>query len=357
MNTSLKKLTNSVADHCVTIILNTHRAGHDNKMDPIQFKNLIREAESRLREELDKQSADRLVEKLEKMAAEIDHTYNLDSLILFANEDIAEFYRLAIPVVDRVVIDRTFATRDLIRAIHQESNYHVLILTRSRAHLVEALNDGVMAEAGPPFPMDNPYMEEANRMNQPDAIKQTTLLKEFFNNVDKEVNKVRTDRRIPILVCATDENFHAYMEVADDKRGFYDTNLNRDGSDDNVRKIVADAWELVREFRKKTMRSRADELKRAVGANRFLSDTNDIWRSIQEGRVETIFIERGRFQPAVIENGLIRYVSEDRREDPGVVDDIYDEMIEENLRFGGDVVFLPKGELDKFNGLGATTRY
>src|SRR5690554_6388765 len=124
MNTSLKKLRDIVADHCVTIILNTHRAGPDNEKDPIQLKNLIREAESRLREELDMQSAVRSVEKLEQMSAKSDHTYNLDSLILFANEDIAEFYRLAIPVLYCVVIDRTFSTRDLIRAIHQESNYH-----------------------------------------------------------------------------------------------------------------------------------------------------------------------------------------------------------------------------------------
>ncbi|SDW71512.1 hypothetical protein [Aequorivita viscosa] len=53
----------------------------------------------------------------------------------------------------------------------------------------------------------------------------------------------------------------------------------------------------------------------------------------------------------------IVYVSEEQRNDTGVIDDIYDEMIEANMNFGGDVVFLPKGELSKFNGFGAITRY
>ena len=53
----------------------------------------------------------------------------------------------------------------------------------------------------------------------------------------------------------------------------------------------------------------------------------------------------------------IVYVSNEERNDTGVIDDIYDEMIEANMDFGGDVVFLPKGELTKFNGFGAITRY
>lgn len=88
-----------------------------------------------------------------------------------------------------------------------------------------------------------------------------------------------------------------------------------------------------------------------------MSDTNEIWKAIFEGRIQTLFVEQGLFQPAIIKDDQIEYVSEDRCTETGVVDDIYDEMIEANMDFGGDVVFLPKGELDKFNGFGAITRY
>jgi len=52
----------------------------------------------------------------------------------------------------------------------------------------------------------------------------------------------------------------------------------------------------------------------------------------------------------------ITLVSEDERDKKEVVDDIYDEMIEANINYGGDVVFLQKGELADFNGLAAITR-
>ena len=83
----------------------------------------------------------------------------------------------------------------------------------------------------------------------------------------------------------------------------------------------------------------------------------EIWKGIKEGRVQTLFIEQGLFQPAVLENDEITYVSANQKSDKNVIDDIYDEMIEANSRFGGDVVFLPKESLTKFNGFGAITRY
>lgn len=102
---------------------------------------------------------------------------------------------------------------------------------------------------------------------------------------------------------------------------------------------------------------RKSELAKAVTANTFLSDINEIWRAVLEGRIQTLFIEQGLFQPAILEKNQITFVSEEERNNKDVVDDIYDEIIETNMDFGGDVVFLEKGTLTKFNGFGAITRY
>lgn len=121
--------------------------------------------------------------------------------------------------------------------------------------------------------------------------------------------------------------------------------------------IVSEAYRIIETYNIKRNNDRKAELLKAVSENKFLSDTNDIWRAISQGKIQTLFIEQGLFQPAILENDKIVYVSEDQRTDKDVIDDIYDEMIEMNMNFGGDVVFLPKGELDKFNGFGAVTRY
>ncbi|MGZ3568840.1 MAG: hypothetical protein ACXU9W_08590, partial [Thermodesulfobacteriota bacterium] len=45
----LKKLTEKPGGWCVSIYMPTHRASPETKQDTIRFKNLIREAEERLK--------------------------------------------------------------------------------------------------------------------------------------------------------------------------------------------------------------------------------------------------------------------------------------------------------------------
>lgn len=357
MDLTLKKIKNITADHCITIIMNSHRTRPDSLKDEVSLKNHIKTVEQRLSADTDKKTRTKLMDRLQRLAEEIDHSHNLDSLILFVNEDMAEFTRLRIPVEDRVVIDDNFATRDLVRALHLQTSYYVLVLSQEKARLIEAMNGDVVRELGDDFPMETTLSHSRYSGEHDSDSHQTNLVDEFFNRVDKQFQKVRNSNPLPLLICGVHENYHRYLNVADDKRGIFDTHLNSQRIGEKAGNIVAEAWKIVKDYTIKRNNERKAELKKAVSANRFLSDSNDIWRAIHAGRVRTLFIEQGLFQPAVLKDNQITYVSEDQRTATNIIDDIYDEMIEANLSFGGDVVFLPKGELTKFNGLGAITRY
>ncbi|HMR18480.1 MAG TPA: hypothetical protein PKA53_04200 [Sphingobacterium sp.] len=357
MNITLKELKDVTSDNCVTIILNTHRTKPDNQKDPLTLKNLIKEAEQRLLVDRDKKHVQGLIQSLTELEAKIDHSHNLESLILFVNEDIAEYTRLPIPVEDRVVIDQTFATRDLIRGLHLDSGYYVLVLSQQKVRLIETFNDRVVAEIGGSFPIENNQFYSTNKAELSNATRQTNLVAEFFNRVDKEVNKVRKDNPLPVLICTEESNYHEYLKIADEKQSIFDTFLNQNRVDEKAQAIVEEAWKIVKEHNVQRNNARKEELQKAVSNGLFLSDVNDIWKAISEGRVQTLFVEQGLFQPAVIEDGLVTLVSTADKNRKEVIDDIYDEMIELNMNFGGDVVFLPKGELKDFNGFGATTRY
>ncbi len=180
MNSILKKLKGINSDCCVTIILSTHRTMPDNDKDGIVLKNLIKEAETRLLADYDKRYATSLINKLNELAGNINHRLNLESLVLFVNENIAEYTRLPITVENRVVVDKTFATRDLVRALHRESSYYVLVLSREKARLIEALNDKVTEEIENGFPVENDILYPSQRAEAAVANRQTNLVREFL---------------------------------------------------------------------------------------------------------------------------------------------------------------------------------
>lgn len=357
MNITLKTLKNIRSKNCISIILNTHRTKPDYLKDAIQLKNLIKDAENRLMADTDKKTAQNLIGKLQALADNIDHSHNLESLILFVNEEVADYTRLPLSVVDRVVIDDTFATRDLVRAMHHEANYYVLVLSQEKVRLLEASNDKVVKEFGKPFPMENKQFFSRSKPESSIASRQSSLIAEFFNTVDKELNTIRHQNPLPVLITTVEENYPEYLKIADEKHSIYDVFLNKNRTHEKADAIVSEAWKLIEAHLVEQNNARKAELKKAVTENKFLSDTNEIWKAITEGKIQTLFIEQGLFQPATIENDEIIYVSQEHRSDTDVIDDIYDELIELNMKYGGDVVFLPKGDLTKFNGFGAITRY
>ena len=118
MNSTLEKLKDVKSDCCVTIQLQTHRTPPGNQKDNIELKNLVREAEKRLTTEFDKEKASVIIDKINKLASDIDYYFNLESLILFVSEDDAEYIRMPIHIQqNKVMIGKTFATRDLVRAL------------------------------------------------------------------------------------------------------------------------------------------------------------------------------------------------------------------------------------------------
>ena len=357
MNNKLNELKKIVSENCVSIILNTHRTAPDNKKDVITLKNLIKEAEERLHASLDKKKAQEIVESLTKLESSIDHNHNLESLMLFVNVDkgIAEYMRLPIAVTDRVIIGDTFATRDLLRSMHLNSSYYVLVLSQQKVRLIQAFNDEAIQEFKTPFPIENTDLYPAG-FEKTNSTRQNTFAAEYFNRIDKEVNKIRRSNPLPVLICAEDVNYHEYLKIADEKHSIYEVHLNGNRLEEKAGAIVKEAWSVLKDHVVENNNERKSELDKAVGTGRFLSDVNDISRAIQEGKIKTLFIQEGLFQPAMMEGDVIQLIDNGETKE-GMIDDIFDELIEANMDHGGDAVFLPKGTLDDFNGFGAITRH
>lgn len=357
MKSILNKLKSIKADNCITIILNTHRTSPDNQKDKIQLKNLVKDAENRLLESNDKRVAANLIERLNELEESVDHNQNLESLILFVNEDISEIERLPLKVEDRVIIGDSFATRDLMRAIHGNSLYYVLVLSQHKARLIQAFNDKVVLEVTAPFPIENDFLHPKSRLEGANEIRHTNLMSEFFNQIDKMVNDIRKPNGLPVLICSDETNYHDYLKIADKPNTIFDSFLNGNRMEEKSHAIVKDAAEIIKNYTTERNNKRKEQLEEAVGRGEYLSDINDIHRAIKEGKIRTLFVEQGLFKPAILKDDEIEMVSEEKSEDENYIDDILDELLELNMSFGGENVFLPKGELDKFNGYGAITRY
>ena len=164
----------------------------------------------------DRKFSEPIIKNMNELSNNLDHNYNLESLIIYANPNFADFTRLPIAVEDRVVIADTFATRDLVRAMHEEYAYYVLVLSRKQARLIEAYNDKVIEEKKEEFPITNLNYttdEEKHFTNK----EQDKQIEEFFNQVDKIIWETTKDQPLPICLATETRNIDHYLKVTDKK--------------------------------------------------------------------------------------------------------------------------------------------
>ena len=112
----LKRLQGQKDYPSVSLLAPTHRTAPANRRDRIVVKNLLTEGLDRLQGEFTKREVAPLVRNLEKLVDGVDWEHALDGLALFASREVATAVQLPFRVRARVVIDATFATRDLVFA-------------------------------------------------------------------------------------------------------------------------------------------------------------------------------------------------------------------------------------------------
>lgn len=357
MKETLNRLKTLVSDCAVTLVLRTYRTHPDNAKDAIKLKNMVAEAKTRLAAEYDEAIAKNLGAKLDKLAEEIDIKYNLEGLVLFVDANHAEFVRVPVELNDRIIIDTTFATRPLFRALNLETRYYVLVLSKDKARLLKATAANFEEECEGDFPMENTDLHAANRHEAAKADRQTNLQLEFLNRVDKAVNKAHLLDPLPIYVAADTALYGQYLKVADRPNTLFG-DLSLGNKDAKPAQVIKEVWPAIMEQTKGRNLARKQELEKAIGSGKVLADYSEVWKALEEGKGQTLFVQQGLFQAAKVDaDGNVSLIEKADISSKEEIDDIIDEMIEKNSLTGGDVVFLPKEELKDFQGIALVTRY
>jgi hypothetical protein len=343
----------------ISLLARTNRTAPANKRDRIVVKNLAAKGIDRLHGEFKKREVAPVVENLKKLIDKIDWKHTLDGLALFAGRDVATAVYLPFRVKSRVVIDATFATRDLVFTLNRAPRYRVLVLTEKPARLFEA-NTNVLTEiTDKPFPMIHKGPGGASKLPGGQGINRSGVRDEshrqFFKSVDDALAAIQKEDPLPFVLVGVDRYLAFYQEVtgqADQLVGMV-AGSHDDPSPSALGKLVWPVFQSGATLR----RTRAlVRLKEAVSLNRHASGIDQVWRAAHDNRIQTLLVEAGFEYPADLsESGdrLLPYTGKGAK----ALDDAVDEVIEDVIHKGGEVFFYDPGVLDLHQQIAAILRY
>lgn len=345
---------------CISIILPTHRTAPENRQDSIRLKNLIKEAERRLSEEFDQIEVKKIIERINSITEEIDHNYTLDGLVIFVSKSFAGKYDIPFPVKEQLVIDETFATRNLIYTINRSPKYWVLVLSEKPTRLFEGLRDQLVEVNNENFPI---YFQETT-WDEPFTVGEITNTsayrdeksKHFFRKIDRMIKTLNSAEQLPLAITGIGRYLSFYNEITENKQqiiaqleGSYDKN-----SPHELSKLI---WPLVFEAVEKNKQTLLNELDRAVGANKYSSGIQQCWHRASEGRVQTLLVEKDFHFPATLGDDRLTLYQAESADLPGVIDDAVDELIEMVIQKSGKATFVENGSLEIHQRVAAILRY
>ncbi|MQY02578.1 baeRF3 domain-containing protein [Actinomadura macrotermitis] len=352
---TLSELRKPRAYPAVSVLMPTSRRPPENQQDPIRLRNLLTEVRRRLHEDtrVTDDIAERMYRTLEEASQQLDLRREAeDGLVLFAGPD-GEHHVFTIDqsVDERVIVDTSFATRDLVAAYtrSRSSKYWLLVLTEQCTRLMDVQGEEITEHAGAGFPVRPLRLDEkfGNRSAPGGSPNKDEPQRQLVRKAVSALDKVLAHDRRPVIVAAVTRHQALFDEYAAPQT----TVAGRiDGSyDEAPPAVLADlarpvraAYEDLREVAVLT------ELEAARGLDRYAAGLPDVMRMVEEGRGEHLVVERGYYASAVKTDGG-EFVPVDGR--PGalrgadVVDDAVDNVIESALEYGGEVTFVSDGFL------------
>ena len=335
-------LLQAVTDYpAVSVLVSTTPAPVMTPADAAQVRGRVAEAVARLSREDLGPDADRVVDALEGLAERAAQAPTSAGLALFASTEVSMRVPLPVAVKDRVVVDPTFATRDLVRALHRTPRHVVLVLNSGEARLFTGAGEVLRPVSRGPFPLTNerPRRPSGARTTAKDADAAA-----FLREVDAALGTHLRLHPAPLVLVGPDRVLAQFRSVS--------RNLSRlaGALDGNVATLpLPELVERCRPVLERYLLSRQEEalalLEQRRGASRAVTGMSSAWLAARRELPEMLAVEEGLFFPArVSEDGDLLEPADDV-EHPDVIDDAVDELIELVLDRGGWVALVEDGAL------------
>ncbi|RAJ05126.1 hypothetical protein LX64_02280 [Chitinophaga skermanii] len=352
MKTLIDTLVAQKGTPAVTILFPTHRTHPENKQDAIQLKNIVKTATERLYAQYDKREVWPVIENIEVAEKDINHEYNLDTLIIYASPHFSSVVKLSVEgIAPRVIVSDTFDVRPILKAIQQTEHYYIITISSQKIRLIEAFNDKIVHEVkDKEFPFDNTQYYTTDHARTIQSGVTDNLLKEFFNVADKKFKSYYHNNPLPVVIMGDVRNLPHYKEEMDIK-GLIIGEVEGGYDNTDAKELPALAYPHILEYMQTKQAEYLLAIENGQRAQKVFDDLNDIYRAANSGSGDTLYIERDFIQLGKIENGIITLSGHEEDEDVTL------KIIEAVLKHDGQVVFMDSGSLATYNGIALVTRF
>ncbi|NIM50486.1 MAG: hypothetical protein GTN69_08530 [Armatimonadetes bacterium] len=285
-----------------------------------RLKNLAREAESLLEEHgiAAKERGD-FLKPVQGLLDEPTLWQNqANGMALFAAPGFFKYYQLPVPVEESAIVQSRFHLIPLLSVIADDGRYFVLALGLGGTRLFQGTQYEIAEIPVEQMPKD---LADALRFDEPEKQLQShtvpsgagaggdrhtavfhghgvgtddrkTNILRYFRQIDKALQGIVRDEAVP-LVLAGIEYLHPIYREANSYRNLTDEGVKTNPDDLSEDELRGRAWEIVAPLVRQAQTQAIEDFGQLKAGERASTNLADVIRAATDGRVATLFVEKG----------------------------------------------------------------
>ena len=342
---------------CASVLMSTAPGAAMTHVDAARLDRLVAAAERRLWVEVAHHPIEPVLARLARLAQDAKTRPTTRAVALFASFHHDALVDLPVGVVDRVVVDPTFATRDLVRALAARPRVRVVVVSDRTVRLLEGASGGLVEiDLTLPSPATGTGASRGrrSRRSREDGELRRRRGSARLRHAATVVRARHTADPLPMVVVGVTRQVAAWTGVFGDDAvvgtvpGSHDTT--------SVARLDVLVAPVVDDHRRAGRKAALARLA-ATEPARAAFGIDAVWTAAGAGRIELLCVEEGYVYPARPDHAHNRLQADDDLDRPEVLDDAIDEIIE-MVRLGdGRVVTVHDGALAGCGRVAARLRW
>ncbi len=333
----LAELQSQRAYPSITLLFNTTSGAPFSPAQVANAAHLADQADRRLGGEIDDDLRKSLVETIVELLHDSATDNAGHALAVCVSPQYSAAIRLGRRVNERVIIDETFATRDVVADLNRTALYRLITVSGHTTRLLIGDRQRLVEEQSEHWPLTR----------EPEQN-----LASWTRAVMHALRREHAQLALPTVVAGVERSVRQVLSIAE-----FGTIGAIPGNHDRVSEVDLHhkAWPLVTDWLCADRNRAMEQLDNARSQRRYAGGIHEIWPLANEARIELLVVEDGYALPVRVDGDHLQPVTD--AEAPGVVDDIIDEVIEIVIRNGGNAVIVADGDLIERGHIAAILRY
>lgn len=333
---AVAQLTAAAVGPCISVVMSTFPAPRMTRTDRSRLDRMVRDVERRVRTDA-VEGGERLVRELRRQVGVAVGCRTEHALGIFVSRQVSRMWALPVTVHDKAVVEPTFATRDLFRAMHRTPPHVVVRVDDFGARVFRVSGRVTLLESVEWAPVGS-TRAVVPASSEPEARLEDRG--ELLERIEAAVRRTCEEHPAPLVLAGDDGDLLAGLEVA--TRGWHRFAGVVRGADTGTPEGLFTVSALcVQDYLHRRGTRTLDALLAAAELEpaRVVAGLDACRAAVADRVPGTLLVEQG-------------YVHPGSRGDAGeACHDLVDDLIEDAVAAGELVAFVEDAELHEFGGV------